>query len=233
MSAHIEYAKAATRRQKKAFTLIELLVVIAIIAILAAILFPVFARARENARRASCLSNLKQIGLGAMMYSQDYDGNYMIHYDATPGNAKLWPQILQPYLKSAQIFDCPSATHKNTGGYDSQISYGLNYWLSRYYYSDATESGITKPSETVLITETTNYANTAGYYLIYPSYYGYTYPTSSAYGFDSTSAYSLLAERHFDGVDVVWADGHAKWVKTSLLKNDTGLYTASKYWWGR
>lgn len=63
-------------QKRKAFTLIELLVVIAIIAILAAILFPVFARARENARRSSCLSNLKQIGLGAMMYIQDYDERY-------------------------------------------------------------------------------------------------------------------------------------------------------------
>ena len=73
--------------RKRAFTLIELLVVIAIIAILAAILFPVFARARENARRASCLSNLKQIGLGVMQYNQDYDGHYPPNFPRDTSNS--------------------------------------------------------------------------------------------------------------------------------------------------
>jgi len=99
----------------KAFTLIELLVVIAIIAILAAILFPVFARARENARRASCQSNMKQIGLGLLQYTQDND-------EATPlvlvgvndrnGSEQysgyLWMDEIYPYVKSEQIFNCPS-----------------------------------------------------------------------------------------------------------------------------
>jgi prepilin-type N-terminal cleavage/methylation domain-containing protein len=120
-------------KSHKGFTLIELLVVIAIIAILAAILFPVFARARENARRASCASNLKQIGLGIMQYTQDYDECYMIHYDASAGNAKYWHQILQPYVKSTQIFDCPSRSDVTfNGGLDAYISYGYNYWFSRY-----------------------------------------------------------------------------------------------------
>jgi prepilin-type N-terminal cleavage/methylation domain-containing protein len=94
----------------KGFTLIELLVVIAIIAILAAILFPVFARARENARRSSCQSNLKQIGLGFMQYSQDYDGSI-------PGsvvNNISWSTLMDPYIKSAQIFVCPSASETAT-----------------------------------------------------------------------------------------------------------------------
>ena len=90
--------------KKSAFTLIELLVVIAIIAILAAILFPVFARARENARRASCQSNLKQIGLGITQYAQDYDERLPAR-DTTLGN---WRQVIQPYIKSTQLFACPS-----------------------------------------------------------------------------------------------------------------------------
>jgi prepilin-type N-terminal cleavage/methylation domain-containing protein len=134
-------SKMLRRPARRGFTLIELLVVIAIIAILAAILFPVFARARENARRASCMSNLKQIGLGVMQYVQDYDEKYpsamyASNYltgpgtwqlatagDGTPGGTyttlgpneeprnhyKTWADSIFPYVKSVQIFKCPSA----------------------------------------------------------------------------------------------------------------------------
>src|SRR5436853_4324942 len=94
-----------SKKRKAAFTLIELLVVIAIIAILAAILFPVFSRARENARRASCQSNLKQIGLGIFQYIQDYDEKYPPAVGggvAASGNYG-WADEIQPYLKSTQI----------------------------------------------------------------------------------------------------------------------------------
>ncbi len=100
---------------QKAFTLIELLVVIAIIAILAAILFPVFARARENARRSSCQSNLKQIGIAFMQYTQDYDerypgaSGYYINYGSPPTAVPVtWDLTIQPYIKSYQIVTCPS-----------------------------------------------------------------------------------------------------------------------------
>jgi prepilin-type N-terminal cleavage/methylation domain-containing protein/prepilin-type processing-associated H-X9-DG protein len=105
--------------KKRAFTLIELLVVIAIIAILASILFPVFSRARESARRASCQSNMKQIILAYSMYSQDYDETtvpvYTIGTGAGPitgvgGNSNYyWPDILYPYVKNNQVFKCPSS----------------------------------------------------------------------------------------------------------------------------
>jgi len=96
-------------RYEKGFTLIELLVVIAIIAILAAILFPVFARARESARRTNCLSNLKQLALGSMMYAQDYDEKLPV--GATQGNPLLnVVQALWPYVRNRPIFYCPSIT---------------------------------------------------------------------------------------------------------------------------
>src|SRR4051812_18788683 len=82
----------------RGFTLIELLVVIAIIAILAAILFPVFARARENARRAACQSNLKQIMLGIAQYNQDYDERYPLGSIVVGASFVVWPQLIQPYL---------------------------------------------------------------------------------------------------------------------------------------
>src|SRR5437899_5666624 len=101
--------KPKMKAERNAFTLIELLVVIAIIAILAAILFPVFARAREQARRAGCSSNMKQMGLAMGMYLQDYDEIF------PPGGPKSWeagkallPQQLQPYCKTLLIFRCPS-----------------------------------------------------------------------------------------------------------------------------
>ena len=117
--------------RRPAFTLIELLVVIAIIAILAAILFPVFARARENARRSSCTSNMKQIGLGLMQYTQDYDERYpsLGHYigSISSANEVYWPDAIQPYVKSTQLFSCPSNTQTNTFPNSTiETDYGAN-----------------------------------------------------------------------------------------------------------
>ena len=106
-----ENARSGVKRSKaafKGFTLIELLVVIAIIAILAAILFPVFGRARENARRGSCQSNLKQIGLGVLQYVQDNDEIYPLAVSVGVPNSLGWGNSIQPYLKSIQIYSCPS-----------------------------------------------------------------------------------------------------------------------------
>lgn len=129
----------------RGFTLIELLVVIAIIAILASILFPVFARARENARRTSCLSNMKQIGLGVIMYSQDYDETLPANFPQVTNPATRPPnpnprgsvhERLMPYLKNDQILHCPSdTTDDNSPGDRAAIwnASGSAYiWLSYY-----------------------------------------------------------------------------------------------------
>lgn len=113
-----ETALPTAAKTPSGFTLIELLVVIAIIAILAAILFPVFGRARENARRSSCQSNLKQIGLGIVQYTQDYDEGYPQMYAGGWAGTYRWMDSVQPYIKSTQVFDCPS---------DADASHRFNY----------------------------------------------------------------------------------------------------------
>ena len=105
--------------RRQGFTLIELLVVIAIIAILAAILFPVFARARENARRSSCQSNLKNIGMGIIQYTQDSDELYLPEQNS---DNKTFVTMLQPYVKSQKLFVCPSAPKQLCQLTDSQDS---------------------------------------------------------------------------------------------------------------
>jgi prepilin-type N-terminal cleavage/methylation domain-containing protein len=171
-----EKMMSRNKKQVKGFTLIELLVVIAIISILAAILFPVFARARENARRASCMSNLKQIGLGIMMYVQDYDekyptnlvgtksddssyisrtdktypsGNFLVSDGSGSGHYLTWMDLIYPYTKSVQIFICPSAQ------YIDRPSYGYNAFLTGWYFSSGTAgismSTIQDPAQTLAV----------------------------------------------------------------------------------
>ena len=128
---------------RKGFTLIELLVVIAIIAILAAILFPVFARARENARRSSCQSNLKQIGLGVIQYVQDYDEKLPAsRFNYSP---PVLHSLLQPYLKSFQIFTCPSNT-QNKNLFDGSDTVSNSYlWNGGSGDDDVSNWGGTRP----------------------------------------------------------------------------------------
>jgi prepilin-type N-terminal cleavage/methylation domain-containing protein/prepilin-type processing-associated H-X9-DG protein len=133
--------------KKSGFTLIELLVVIAIIALLAAILFPVFARARENARRSSCQSNLKQMGLGILQYTQDYDEQYPLgtndYWNNTAsgtvpaGGRYTWRQLIHPYVKSTQVMMCPSVSDRRSGIHmdDPATTVGGSFLALRSSYS--------------------------------------------------------------------------------------------------
>lgn len=121
----------------RGFTLIELLVVIAIIAILAAILFPVFSQAREKARQATCLSNLKNIGQAALMYLQDWD-EYALHQ--CQGVNGSWANTLQPYVKNWNVYWCPTLGYPDTTGWEDCVKaivphYGLNGWGTAEYFT--------------------------------------------------------------------------------------------------
>jgi prepilin-type N-terminal cleavage/methylation domain-containing protein/prepilin-type processing-associated H-X9-DG protein len=218
-------------RPTRGFTLIELLIVIAIIALLAAILFPVFARARENARRASCLNNLKQIALGLLQYSQDYDErlpNYPDDSDPHP----WYHEKLQPYVQSYQIFRCPSV-HRFTSGDVTDATYptyGLigpapNTNNPRYIYFDygfhlplANE-----PARTYMATESQEYAGrlfTKGWGSAYTKLGSVTLGATLT---DAGSSARFHPDSHFDGYNTAFLDGHVKWIKQGA---ETGYIVA-------
>ena len=191
-----------TRRRPAGFTLIELLVVIAIIAILAAILFPVFARAREKARQTSCVSNLKQLGLGLVMYTQDYDGRHpMWGYggsdadDTVSEGAYTWDTVLVPYLKNRQILVCPS-NDANDGG-ESCRSYAMPRYVSM-----VSVDLLPAPTATVALFEKGKKAIGK-------------WGDAAAENFFQTHGctdYGLTKELwHNGGKNFVFVDGHAKW----------------------
>jgi prepilin-type N-terminal cleavage/methylation domain-containing protein len=119
----------ATCFSRRGFTLLELLVVVAIICLLAAILFPVFARIRENARRASCLSNLKQISLGVLQYRQDNDDKIVMVNGGTTGK---WLDVYLPYIQDQRVFLCPSAYPQRTA--PKLSAYDTDYNSNRIVY---------------------------------------------------------------------------------------------------
>ena len=192
-----------TDRKRPGFTLIELLVVIAIIAILAAILFPVFARAREKARQTSCLSNLKQIALGVLMYVGDYDetfpryGGYRSFAELSdPTGITYWFAITEPYIKNSQIFSCPSYFNTRcysggTSGVHPSFPSGVNYNYNTYA-GNRMLAVVVHPVAWGLVFEGTN-----NYWRIQRA------PASSHYAWHYT--------RHNDGWNGSFGDGHAKW----------------------
>jgi len=194
--------------KRRGFTLIELLVVIAIIAILAAILFPVFARAREKARQTSCLSNLKQIGTAMMMYVQDYDERYGQSLSGTTAGTVTVYHVIMPYMKNAQILQCPSKKDEiSAAGVNAFISavgapalapgfYGTSYMFNPCVWEDGnltglvspiSDSEIPRPAETIVIGDG-NLAATASFN-------------------------SPIVARHNEVANCAFADGHAKVVK--------------------
>jgi prepilin-type N-terminal cleavage/methylation domain-containing protein/prepilin-type processing-associated H-X9-DG protein len=236
------------RLHRSGFTLIELLVVIAIIAILAAILFPVFAQAREKARQSACISNLKQVGLAAVMYAQDYDETYPGMWQWSPCAIKwhspyLYPpgfdydvadQVCQtcPYVKNAQVYSCPSRSNSCSYGYAYPTMWGGYPLIPNSAYGFPTGPALaafSHPADTVMITDSgiwpgTDECNALTFEGINSrcgNLTGYTYP----YVYEpTTNRWSAPLPQHNQTVTVAFVDGHVKSVRVEAMVRPVNMF---------
>ncbi|MBI2299764.1 MAG: prepilin-type N-terminal cleavage/methylation domain-containing protein [Armatimonadetes bacterium] len=208
-----------SRKAPQGFTLIELLVVIAIIAILAAILFPVFAKAREKARQSSCLSNVKQLGLAELQYVQDYDEKFCIPVACGSGGLPTGCFVgaefcasgfvpLRPYTKNSQIWECPSSRDCK------RFSYGWNRSLDGW--GAVKLAGVNQPASTVVFADhRTN--------VTYRWCGGWLASNEGCCGGQANDTVypHWMDPAHNGGSNIVMVDGHAKWYKTGEGGNFT------------
>ncbi len=229
--------------KKTGFTLIELLVVVAIISLLAEILFPVFARSRENARRTRCASNLKQLGLAIMQYSQDYDEKivptalYYLHRrpDGTAASTALWPHMLEPYVKNLGVFDCPSSNLRYAGSGGGNLPYGYNYVvpgdgscpsncgvsLGGFAGADSARlAAIENPSGTIAVVD-------GKYYIL--RFRGATFTQEQAASGSLCNSTTVICQqaRHLDTINSLFIDGHVKAMNWQTVLTAPGAY---RYW---
>lgn len=220
-----------TMVKNKGFTLIELLVVIAIIAILAAILFPVFAKAREKARQAACSSNVKQISLALMMYAEDWDEHYPMAVFAadTTGQAIPygdWYDYLYGYVSNKQVFFCPSFMNRDYTIAQKPTDYVLNGYCSH----SRSMAEISRPSEQVSIAERQEDFTDTDYHscklgddvngAMDPAPWNLT-PAQAAAGLPGCAA--IASDRHNGGANYGFCDGHAKWMRWEQTYNPPTL----------
>ncbi|HOM83929.1 MAG TPA: DUF1559 domain-containing protein [Armatimonadota bacterium] len=210
-------------RRARGFTLIELLVVIAIIAILAAILFPVFARARENARKANCQSNLKQIAMACIQYAQDYDERMVratVTIPTSPGYV-TWPYLLSPYVKSTKAFTCPSAPSHAWNGYIS-VTQTLGYGYNNLLRDSIPLAQITYPAQLAAFADagrlgpvdSQGRGTGNSYYLMDWDQYQ---------GDNAVPPYPI----HSEGANFAFCDGHVKWIHNSKYADWSGADTTT------
>jgi prepilin-type N-terminal cleavage/methylation domain-containing protein/prepilin-type processing-associated H-X9-DG protein len=224
---NIRRHRASLRTVSFGFTLIELLVVIAIIALLAAILFPVFARARENARRASCMSNMKQLGLGFAQYIQDYDERYPYAgqyqswgsgghwvagtdgvklaadtspFTATGDKADVIDGALYPYVKSAQVYVCPSTEDGRT----KELSYSMNCAVA-----GINQSAVPATAEIILLIDEAKTLNDGFFWAV-----------------NNGASTDDLTQAHLEGGNLLFMDGHVKFFNYSTFPTNTANKSA-------
>jgi len=209
-------------KKRAAFTLIELLVVIAIIAILAAILFPVFAKAREKARTSSCQSNLKQLAVGMMQYSQDYDEKFPTAYVPGPYTMATvgcnWAMGIMPYLKSIQVFRCPS----------DPSEFASSYLINNWGMNQRALAAIDNPAQMVMVMDgqqgTQGAENNAS-----------NVATGNGLNYDYTindTGWRVCAQdrkipRHMEQNNVAYCDGHVKIQRMPMNCPSPGGWQAS------
>ncbi|MEN6641831.1 MAG: DUF1559 domain-containing protein [Armatimonadia bacterium] len=202
---------------RRGFTLIELLVVIAIIAILAAILFPVFAKAREKARQSSCLSNVKQISIGILSYAQDYDEVLpRVNINPAPNVYYGWVWMLQPYVKNVQLFTCPSKNTAVWTGTDPAVYSGFGYGYFGPNDPNPKVAGkslgsINAPATCAMIAD----SSADNYYVI------------DGTVINNPDNGRPPEPRHNDGANFGYCDGHAKWLNKMSYCNWDPASTAT------
>jgi prepilin-type N-terminal cleavage/methylation domain-containing protein/prepilin-type processing-associated H-X9-DG protein len=253
-------------RSRKGFTLIELLVVIAIIAILAAILFPVFAQAREKARQSSCQSNLKQIGTAIKMYVQDYDEQGLQYWYTSGGPGGTfpnWMEMVLPYSKNDKVFMCPSAPvdpnsyvtptdcsggtgRKVTATYCYPAWTHYSYWnmngitmfagwpsgilpgtnpprtncVNAWDVCQSSPEMVSFPAEATLLVE--------GYMVSYFPYPNVTFGSACTTGLNPDPTLKAI-NRHNEGMNVLYCDGHVKGMHANKYWRDSSARTSGAY----
>jgi prepilin-type N-terminal cleavage/methylation domain-containing protein/prepilin-type processing-associated H-X9-DG protein len=238
------------KRERKGFTLIELLVVIAIIAILAAILFPVFARARDKARLTACLSNMKQIAHSVTMYTGDYDETLPPGAIGMGGQGRMWwwYEVLDPYVKNLQVWRCPNDP-RSTGPYEGDygtnwrhVIVDLNWWqpekgnpsgpgpprLARFQqpakvFAIGDSQGAKGPEQKGTLPLMGNIEGTTGTPNIECVYYP-SHTSDKGVGKDPCDIGWYfrcgISGRHNRGFNAVFLDGHARWKRMEALLTD-------------
>ncbi|MHB9124593.1 MAG: DUF1559 family PulG-like putative transporter [Armatimonadota bacterium] len=211
------------RRQysKHGFTLIELLVVIAIIAILAAILFPVFAKARDKARQASCESNMKQIGLAIMMYVQDYDETFpLIDVPTAIAKEDFFAYLLDPYIKNRNIYACPSKSGtmpRNDMGVNGYASYSLfgDNWPDDYSFPAASLASVNSPASVIMVIEECVDRGSWG-------------DMACRFATPAVGSYVFYPGNHSGGLNIAFADGHVKWYNVAGMPDFQATWPENK-----
>ena len=237
--------------KKRGFTLIELLVVIAIIAILAAILFPVFTSAKEKGKQSACMSNVRQLAMAYNRYGDDNSGHLCLYAEKAPGNWsttwRYWMENIMPYVKSYKVFQCPSRSMGKYSDYGNLnwykfIGYGINYYYLAsnistqpgYIESGFVMSTLVSPSKTVFLVDSIGRIAGQGSEDVLDGPYKYqgqncifsdiaTWNGKGGKLSDNSFEYRV-SDCHNGGANVAWCDGHASWMKQTKLCAD------STYW---